>query len=39
VTAAHLISFGDDYAPLTNGPEILDVAKHEADAPPSPRRS
>ncbi|MFT7837983.1 NAD(P)H-binding protein [Saccharothrix sp. BKS2] len=27
VTAAHLISFGDDYAPLTNGEEILDLAR------------
>ena len=27
VTAAHLISFGDDYAPLTNGPEIMALAR------------
>ncbi|MEU6035564.1 NmrA family NAD(P)-binding protein [Actinomadura sp. NPDC047616] len=27
VSAAHLIGFGDDYAPLANGPEIMDVAK------------
>ncbi|GAA3054091.1 SDR family oxidoreductase [Actinokineospora globicatena] len=27
VTAAHLISFGDDYAPLTNGPDIVDLAR------------
>ncbi|MFD3735181.1 NmrA family NAD(P)-binding protein [Streptomyces sp. NPDC058632] len=26
VTAAHLISFGDDYAPLTNGAEIAQIA-------------
>ncbi|GAA3396981.1 SDR family oxidoreductase [Cryptosporangium minutisporangium] len=26
VTAAHLITFGDDYAPLTNGPEIAAAA-------------
>ncbi|NLU68348.1 NmrA family NAD(P)-binding protein [Streptomyces sp. HNM0574] len=26
VTAAHLISFGDDYAPLTNGPGIARAA-------------
>ncbi|MEW2400566.1 NmrA family NAD(P)-binding protein [Streptomyces sp. NPDC046862] len=26
VTAAHLISFGDDYAPLANGPEIVRIA-------------
>ncbi|MEV7289280.1 NmrA family NAD(P)-binding protein [Streptomyces sp. NPDC093252] len=26
VTAAHLISFGDDYAPLSNGPEIAQTA-------------
>ncbi|TQN32195.1 uncharacterized protein YbjT (DUF2867 family) [Haloactinospora alba] len=28
ITAAHLISFGgDDYAPLPNGPEIMELAK------------
>lgn len=27
VTVAHLISFGDAYAPLTNGREILEMAK------------
>ncbi|MCZ9353808.1 NAD(P)H-binding protein [Streptomyces mutabilis] len=26
VTAAHLISFGDDYAPLSNGAEITEIA-------------
>ncbi|MFE9662618.1 NmrA family NAD(P)-binding protein [Streptomyces sp. NPDC005955] len=26
VAAAHLISFGDDYAPLDNGPRIVDAA-------------
>ncbi|WP_253886471.1 NAD(P)H-binding protein [Actinokineospora diospyrosa] len=26
VTAAHLISFGDDYAPLSNAPAIVDLA-------------
>lgn len=27
VRAAHLITFGDDYAPLTNGPEIVALAE------------
>ena len=27
VTAAHLITFGDDYAPLTNGAEIAAIAR------------
>lgn len=27
VSAAHLICFGDDYAPLTNGAELVDLAK------------
>ncbi|WP_007023814.1 SDR family oxidoreductase [Saccharomonospora iraqiensis] len=27
VTAAHLIGFGDDYAPLTNGTEIMAMAR------------
>lgn len=27
VTAVHLISFGDDYAPLTNGAEIMALAR------------
>jgi uncharacterized protein YbjT (DUF2867 family) len=26
VTAAHLITFGDDYAPLTNGPDLVALA-------------